>query len=183
MNTLNSMRDFILLPNGFFFSPLEATYFCGRYRGEDCPPQPIAIELPFPFDRLFVDYYMGELRVNHELIPYRFSSLHIPSLPLHIAGGECHWALGKFEILDYLRVENGVLSANGIHDTPLHDFPIPKFELSAVDIARANQFLEWGFRRVEFVYAWYGRVFFLEFNENWQTFYLRVGYRLDIDNV
>jgi hypothetical protein len=181
MNNLNSVRNFVLLPNGFFFSPIGSSYFCGRYRGEDFPPQPIAIDLPFPFDRLFVDYYRGELRVNHELVPYRYSHLSTPQLPLHL-GGESHERLGRFENIEYMEVRDGVLSANGLVK-PLRYFPLDRFEMSLLDIARANQFLAWGFRSVEFVYAWYRRVFFLEFNENWMTFYLRVGYHLDIDNA
>jgi hypothetical protein len=180
--TNHSMQTIYLLPNGFFFSPFRGTYFCGRYEG-DRPTRAVEVELEFPFDHLFVslDDFFNILRVNHTRYAYRYCTLSIPPLPLYL-GGESHERLGRFENIEYMEVRDGVLSANGLVK-PLRYFPLDRFEMSLLDIARANQFLDWGFRRVEFVYAWYRRVFFLEFNENWMTFYLRVGYRLDIDNA
>jgi len=180
MNNLNSKRVFTLLPNGFFFSNWGSSYFCGRYKG-DCPTRAVEVELEFPFDYLFVSFHDNILRVNHDPYAYRYSNLSTPALPLYL-GGESHENLGKFESLEYLRVENGVLSANGVA-MRLYDFPLSRFELSSVDIERANKFLSLGYTKVGFVYAWYKPCFFVEVNKNWQTFYLRVGNGLGIERA
>jgi hypothetical protein len=173
MNNLNSKRVF-LLPNGFFFSFLGDSYFCGRYEGSEDIKRPVEVELEFPFDHLFLslDNFFNILRVNHTRYAYRYCTPSIPPLPLYL-GGETHDDLGNFENIEYLEVREGILSTNGV-DKPLHDFPLAYFNLQLLDIARANMFLSWGFRRVGFVYALYKPIIFLEFNANWFTYYLRV---------
>ena len=178
----HSMQTFYLLPNGFFFSPFRGTYVCGRYQGGDDIKRPVEVELPFPFNSIFVslDDFFNLLRVNHTRYDFRYRDLHPPALPLYL-GGESHENLGRFQNLDYLLIARGVLSANGVVK-PLRYFPLARFELNSVDIERANMFLSWGFNRVEFIYAWYRRVFFLKFNENWLSFYLRLNCRAELDN-
>jgi hypothetical protein len=173
MNNLNSKRVFTLLPNGFFFCNFGSTYFCGRYEG-DCPTRAVEVELEFPFDHLFVslDDFFNILRVNHTRYAYRYSTALPPALPLYL-GGESHDNVGKFENIEYMEVRDGVLSANGVA-MRLYDFPLSRFELSSVDIERANKFLSLGYTKVGFVYAWYKPVIFLSFNANWMTYYLRV---------
>jgi len=177
---LNSKRVFTLLPNGFFFSNWGNSYFCGRYQG-DCPPSPIEVVLNFPFEDLFVCFTDNVLKVNLDRYPYRYSTASTPALPLYL-GGESHENLGRFENLDYLLIDRGVLSANGVV-MPLRDFPLDRFELSPVDLARANQFLALGYTKVGFVYAWYKPIVFVSFGKPWSTFYLRVGCRLGIERA
>jgi hypothetical protein len=121
------------------------------------------------------------LRVNYTRYPYLYSTLaQTPPMPL--VGCQTSKDLGILEKLDSLVVEGGTLIANGVAN-PLRDFPLAYFDLQLLDIARANQFLDWGFRRVEFVYAWYKPVFFLSFKADfWMTFYLRLGYQSQIEN-
>ena len=167
-------RTFVLLPNGYFFSAIGASYFCGYYRGEECPPSPIETELEFPFDYLHISFTDNVLKVNLDCHPYRYSSSSlVPLLPIDIG---CYSSkdLGEFETIEYLRVVRGTLIANGF-ERVLRDFPIALFELSPVDIARANRFISWGFNRVGLVYSWYRPVVFVSFEkDSWMTYYLRV---------
>jgi len=174
-------RKFVLLPNGFFTSNFGSSYFCGRYRGSNCPPRPVEVVLDFPFDYIFISFSDDGLWVNHDPIPFRFTDFTTPPLPLYM-GCQSSETIGKVDRLDYLRVERGILSANGV-DKPIHDFPIDNFELSSVDIARARSFIAAGFKRVALTYAWYRPVFFLDLSKDWMAFYLRVNYRSEVDNA
>lgn len=167
-----SKRTFVLLPNGYFFSAIGGSYFCGYYRGEKCPPSPIETELEFPFDYLIVSFGDNVLKVNHACRPYRFCTLSAPPMPN--IGCQSSTDLGLFENLGHLRVERGMLRANGVVK-PLRDFPLAYFELQLLDIARANRFISWGFNRVGLVYSWYRPVVFVSFEkDSWMTYYLRV---------
>ena len=173
-------RLFYLLPSGRFVSFIGTSYFCGYYRGEDCPDHPIEVILNFPFDYLFVSFREDVLQVNHTCYPYRYCTLSTPPLP-HI-GCQTSTDLGVFENLEHLRVESGMLRANGVVKS-LNDFPLAYFDLQLSDIARANRFISWGFNRLGLVYSWYRPIVFMSFEADfWMTFYLRLGYRSEIEN-
>ena len=173
-------RTFVLLPNGRFFSAIGASYFCGYYRGEKCPSSPIETELEFPFDYLIVSFGDNILKVNHACRPYRFCTLSAPPMPN--IGCQSSTDLGWFIAFERLQVVRGTLIANGF-ERVLRDFPIALFELSPVDIARATRFISWGFNRLGLVYSWYRPIVFMSFEADfWMTFYLRLGYRSEIEN-
>jgi len=176
-------RLFYLLPSGRFVSFIGTSYFCGFYRGEKCPPCPIETELEFPFDYLEVSFGDNVLKVNHNRSPYRYSTNRtLSTLPQPYIGCQSSTDLGVFENLEYLKVERGMLRANGVAK-PLHDFPIAYFDLQLLEIARANMFIEMRFNRLSLVYSWYRPIVFMSFEADfWITFYLRLGYRSEIEN-
>ena len=178
-----SKRTFVLLPSGRFISFIGGSYFCGYYRGEKCPPSPIKTELEFPFNYLTVSFEDNVLEVNHARCPYRYITYSaLSKLPLPYVGCQSSTDLGWFIAFERLQVVRGTLIANGF-ERVLRDFPIALFELSPVDIARANRFISWGFNRVGLVYSWYRPIVFMSFEADfWMTFYLRLGYQSQIEN-
>ena len=165
-------RTFHLLPNGRFVSFIGDSYFCGFYRGENTPQRPVEVRLEFPLEYLHISFRDNVLRVNNAPRAYRYSTLSTPPLP-HI-GCQSSTDLGWFIAFERLQVVRGTLIANGF-ERVLRDFPIALFELSPVDIARANKFISWGFNRVGLVYSWYRPVVFVSFEkDSWMTYYLRV---------
>ena len=177
----NLKRTFYLLPNGHFISFLGASYFCGRYRIGDRLPHTVEVELQFPFDHLFVSFFEGELRINHELTHYRFYTGSVP-LTIDCLGGHADKYVGKFQSLESLTIVNDELLANGVFVDRVHSFPAQRFELNSTDLSRSNMFIGMGFIKVRFLYSWYRKVFFVGLGVDWFTLYLRVAYRLEIDN-
>ena len=178
----SSMRKFILSPNGFFFSFLDSSYFCGRYRSVNHRlPTPIEVTLHFPFlFSPFVSFFEGELRVDHDPVRYRLYKGHLP-LTIYELGGYADEIVGEFQSLDSLMIHGDNLIANGEIVNHVHSFPARRFELNPTDLSRANMFIGMGFKKVRFVYSWYRKIFFVSLGVDWFTLYLRVAYR-DVDN-